>query len=82
MENQQNGHKRRVRYSGTHPKRYQEKYKELHPEKYSDTVSKVSINVVWAYISYLRRKLSALGANVKITASRGRGYMLEVEEKE
>ena len=35
-----------------------------------------------AYISYLRRKLSALGANVKITASRGRGYMLEVEEKE
>ena len=32
MENQQNGHKRRVRYSGTHPKRYQEKYKELHPE--------------------------------------------------
>ena len=41
MENQQNGHKRRVRYSGTHPKRYQEKYKELHPEKYSDTVSKV-----------------------------------------
>ena len=41
MENQQNGHKRRVRYSGTHPKRYQEKYQELHPEKYSDTVSKV-----------------------------------------
>ena len=41
MENQQNGHKRRVRYSGTHPKRYQEKYKELHPEKYSDTVSRV-----------------------------------------
>lgn len=41
MENQENQHKRRVRYSGTHPKRYQEKYKELHPEKYSDTVSKV-----------------------------------------
>ena len=44
--------------------------------------SESEINVVWAYISYLRRKLSALGANVKITASRGRGYMLEVEEKE
>ena len=31
------------------------------------------INVVWAYISYLRRKLASLGADVKITASRGRG---------
>ena len=37
------------------------------------------INVVWAYISYLRRKLASLGADVKITASRGRGYMLEAE---
>ena len=41
MEEQEKQHKRRVRYSGTHPKNYQEKYKELHPEKYSDTVSKV-----------------------------------------
>ena len=38
MENQ---HKRRVRYRGTHPKSYKEKYKELQPEKYSDTVEKV-----------------------------------------
>ena len=37
------------------------------------------INVVWAYISYLRRRLASLGADVKITASRGRGYMLEAE---
>lgn len=34
-------HKRRVRYSGTHPKRFEEKYKELNPEKYADTVEKV-----------------------------------------
>jgi 16S rRNA (cytosine1402-N4)-methyltransferase len=34
-------HKRRVRYSGTHPKQYHEKYKELQPEKYQDTVEKV-----------------------------------------
>lgn len=34
-------HKRRVRYSGTHPKTYKEKYKELNPEKYADTVAKV-----------------------------------------
>ena len=41
MENQENQHKRRVRYSGTHPKNYKEKYKELHPEKYSDTIERV-----------------------------------------
>ena len=34
-------HKRRVRYSGTHPKQYHEKYKELQPDKYQDTVEKV-----------------------------------------
>jgi len=39
MENQE--HKRRVRYSGTHPKAFQEKYKELQPEKYAEDVSKV-----------------------------------------
>jgi len=36
-------------------------------------------NVVWAYISYLRKKLNAIGSNVRISASRGRGYILEVE---
>ncbi|MFR4350949.1 MAG: 16S rRNA (cytosine(1402)-N(4))-methyltransferase RsmH [Roseburia sp.] len=35
------GHKRRVRYKGTHPRKYQEKYKELNPEKYRETVEKV-----------------------------------------
>lgn len=35
------GHKRRVRYSGTHPKRFEEKYKEHNPEKYADTIEKV-----------------------------------------
>ena len=34
-------HKRRVRYSGTHPRSYKEKYKELNPEKYQDTIEKV-----------------------------------------
>ena len=34
-------HKRRVRYSGTHPKSYKEKYKEHDPEKYKDTIEKV-----------------------------------------
>lgn len=34
-------HKRRVRYKGTHPRNYHEKYKELQPEKYADTVEHV-----------------------------------------
>lgn len=33
--------KRRVHYSGTHPKRFEEKYKEHDPEKYADTIEKV-----------------------------------------
>lgn len=41
MENQEQVHKRRVRYSGTHPKSYKEKYKEHNPEKYADTIAKV-----------------------------------------
>lgn len=41
MENQEKQHKRRVRYSGTHPKNYKEKYKEHQPEKYADTIEKV-----------------------------------------
>lgn len=34
-------HKRRVRYKGTHPRTYAEKYKERDPEKYADTIEKV-----------------------------------------
>lgn len=41
MENQEKTHKRRVRYSGTHPKHFSEKYKEHQPEKYGDIVEKV-----------------------------------------
>lgn len=41
MDNKEKKHKRRVRYSGTHPKKYKEKYKELNPEEYPDTVERV-----------------------------------------
>lgn len=39
--------------------------------------SEAEINIVWVYISYLRKKLTALNANVKITAHRNSGYSLE-----
>ena len=41
MEQSGNTHKRRVRYKGTHPRKFEEKYKELNPDKYADTVAKV-----------------------------------------
>lgn len=37
-------------------------------------------NTVWVYISYLRKRLSTIHANVVITAKRNVGYMLEVVE--
>ncbi len=35
------------------------------------------INVVWIYISYLRKKLASLGADIQIKTSRNAGYSLE-----
>lgn len=40
-EQREEVHKRRVRYKGTHPRKYSEKYKEHNPEKYGDTIEKV-----------------------------------------
>ncbi len=39
--------------------------------------TEAEINVVWVYISYLRKKLSTLGADLEIKAVRGVGYTLE-----
>ena len=39
--------------------------------------SESELNVVWVYISYLRKKLTALHANIQIKAARNAGYSLE-----
>ncbi len=39
--------------------------------------TEAEINVVWVYISYLRKKLTALGADVGILSQRNAGYSLE-----
>ena len=39
--------------------------------------SDAELNVVWVYISYLRKKLTALHADIKIKATRNVGYSLE-----
>lgn len=41
--------------------------------------SDADIQVVWVYISYLRKRLKAMGANVVIRAKRNQGYFVEVE---
>ncbi len=52
-------------------------------DKFMDRIwgfdSDTDINVVWVYISYLRKKLALLESNVKIKATRNIGYSLEVE---
>lgn len=39
--------------------------------------SDAEINVVWVYLSYLRKKLASLNANVQIKATRNAGYSME-----
>jgi DNA-binding response OmpR family regulator len=39
--------------------------------------SEAELNVVWVYISYLRKKLTALHADIRIKAARNAGYYLE-----
>lgn len=39
--------------------------------------SDAEINVVWVYISYLRKKLTNLEADIQIKATRNQGYSLE-----
>ncbi|MCR5484477.1 MAG: response regulator transcription factor [Clostridiales bacterium] len=50
-------------------------------DKFMDRIwgydSETESNVVWVYISYLRRKLASIGANVGIKAVRGVGYTIE-----
>ena len=41
MENNDNQHTRRIHYAGKYPRKFEEKYKELNPEKYADEISHV-----------------------------------------
>jgi len=43
--------------------------------------SDAEINVVWVFISYLRKKLVSVGADVEIKAARGVGYTLAEKQK-
>ncbi len=50
---------------------------EMFMERIWGYENEAEINVVWVYISYLRKKLTALGADVQIKSSRNAGYSLE-----
>jgi len=43
MEDKEPQKPRRVRYKGTHPKSFKEKYKELQPEQYTEDIEKVML---------------------------------------
>lgn len=45
-------------------------------EKISDQFNEADINVVWVYLSNIRKKLKGINSNVVIRAKRGIGYML------
>lgn len=53
----------------------------LSPSRFLENIwdpdSRAEDNTVWTYISYLRRKLEAIGADVHIATVRGAGYILE-----
>ena len=42
--------------------------------------TEAELGTVWVYISYLRKRLAALNADVTIAARRNVGYRLEVAE--
>jgi len=52
-------------------------------ERFMDRIwgydSEAELSVVWVYISYLRKKLTAVGADIRIKAQRNAGYFLEEE---
>ena len=52
------------------------------PEKFMEKIwgfdSDSDMSVVWVYITYLRKKLAAVKANVSIKALRNAGYTLEI----
>ena len=54
---------------------------ELIMESVWDYDSEAEINVVWAYISALRKKLANIGSDVTINAVRGVGYQLGEKQK-
>ena len=56
----------------------------ISPERFMEKIwgygSEAEMNIVWVYVSYLRKKLTALDANIQIKASRNAGYLLEVKD--
>lgn len=59
----------------------QNKNKLISTERFMEKIwgfdSEAEINVVWVYISNLRKKLASLDSNVEIKATRNAGYTLE-----
>lgn len=62
---EQGVHKRRTRYKGKYPRKFEEKYKELQPEKYQDMIAHV-----------IQKGNTPAGMHDVIRTKKGIGYML------
>ena len=56
MADQAAPHKRRVRYTGTHPRRFEEKYKELDPARHAEELRKDFHDGVDDYLATCKEK--------------------------
>ena len=81
-------HKRRIHYSGTHPKRFAEKYKELNPEKYAGEIEHVKQRgatpagmhisiMVEEILDFLRIQPGQTGLDATLGYGGHSGHMLE-----
>ena len=50
---------------------------EVFMERIYGDATHSELNVIWVYISYLRKKMESLGANIRIKAVRNAGYTIE-----
>ena len=53
---------------------------EMFMEKIWGYNAEVELNIVWVYLSYIRKKLADIGANVEIKVFRNSGYSIVVRE--
>ena len=81
-------HKRRIHYSGTHPRRFEEKYKELNPEKYAGEIEHVKQRgatpagmhisiMVQEILDFLQIQPGQIGLDATLGYGGHSGHMLE-----
>ena len=76
---EQTGHKRRVRYRGTHPRSYEEKYKEHDPLKYADTGIRETLKAMESKGAMRSRMTVKIAGGAKMFEVSGGGGLGNIE---